>query len=154
MNEFITYTREKKHKQIFNRINENGAKNEMHDTKQKLMEFFLLYNQNRMIKTKNETNFVKNMNFVVNLLTSVIELNNLLRYTTLEYLNANDRNMAIITFYMSYIYRYIDENSFFSYKRYAHTRFAFTANKIVLLMCMGLSARVCVCGGETEGTDK
>lgn len=39
--------------------------------------------------------------FVLILLTSVIELNNLLRYTTLEYLNANDRNMAIISlFYM------------------------------------------------------
>lgn len=84
---------------------------EMHDTEQKSMEFFSFYNQNRMIKTKNVKNLVKNMDFVVNLLTSVIELNNLLRYTTLEYLNANDRNMAIITFYMRYIHRYIDTST-------------------------------------------
>lgn len=35
----------------------------MHDTKQKSMEFFFRHNQNRMIKTKNETNLVKKYEF-------------------------------------------------------------------------------------------
>lgn len=44
------------------------------------------------------------------LLTPVIELNNLLRYTKLEYLNANDRNMAIISlFYMEHSIRSIND---------------------------------------------
>lgn len=37
-----------------------------------------------------------------------IELKNLLRYTTLEYLNANDRNMAIICIHV-YIYTVFGE---------------------------------------------
>lgn len=40
------------------------------------------------------------MNSFLFVLTPVIELNNLLRYTTLGNLNANDRSMAIISFYV------------------------------------------------------
>lgn len=41
------------------------------------------------------------------ILTPVIELNNLLRCTTLEYLNANDRNMAIVLTFILQSYSYI-----------------------------------------------